>query len=197
MRDPWLDRWLGSIGEHACGRPILELGCGSGRDTATLRRAGHAVVAIDISATALFAARLRAPGATFHRQDIRAPFPIGEAGVGVVIASLSLHYFPWVETLELVQRIRGVLLPHGALLCRLNSTNDRHFGAIGHERLDVNYYRVQGQAKRFFDRSAIDALFADGWTIRHIEERTIDRYALPKSVWELMLVHDSCTRAAQ
>jgi len=37
--DPWLARWLPLLAERAGGRPVLELGCGGGRDTATLAEA--------------------------------------------------------------------------------------------------------------------------------------------------------------
>jgi SAM-dependent methyltransferase len=184
-RDPWLPRWLKLIGERAGGLPVLELGCGGGRDSAVLTAAGLHVVGVDLSAKAVERARQRVPSAEFHCQDIRAPFPLARAGV--VVASLSLHYFPWPETEALVERIRRLLVPSGILLCRLNSTNDHHFGASGHPRIDDDYYLVDGAPKRFFDRAAIDRLFSPGWRMQSVEERTIDRYDLPKAAWEVVL----------
>jgi len=183
--DPWLARWLPLIGERAAGLPILELGCGGGRDSAALVAAGHQVVGVDLSAKAIANAHQRAPSAEFHCQDIRAAFPVERAGV--VIASLSLHYFPWAETEALVERIRQLLEPAGVLACRLNSTNDHHFGATGQPRLDDDYYMVDGALKRFFDRAAIDRLFSSGGHMLSAEEQTIDRYDLPKAVWEVIL----------
>jgi SAM-dependent methyltransferase len=184
-RDPWLARWLKLIAERAAGLPVLELGCGGGHDSAVLTAAGLNVVGVDLSADAVERARQRVPSAEFHCQDIRAPFPLARAGV--VVASLSLHYFTWPETEALVGRIRRLLVPSGILLCRLNSTNDHHFGASGHPRIDDDYYLVDGAPKRFFDRAAVDRLFSPGWRMLSIEERTIDRYDLPKSVWEVVL----------
>jgi SAM-dependent methyltransferase len=184
-RDPWLARWLPLIGERAAGLPVLELGCGGGRDSEVLAAAGHQVVGVDLSTKAIANARERVPSATFHCQDIRAPFPVERAGV--VIASLSLHYFPWPETEALAERIRQLLLPAGVLLCRLNSTNDHHFGASGHPRIDDDYYMVDGEPKRFFDRAATERLFARGWRTLSLEERVIDRYDHPKRVWESVL----------
>ncbi len=183
--DPWLERWLPLIGERAGSLPILEIGCGGGRDTEVLAGAGHRVSAVDLSPDAIAKARVRAPQAQFHCQDIRAPFPVSEAGV--VVASLSLHYFPWPETEALVGRIRNLLRPAGLLLCRLNSTNDHHFGASGHPQIDENFYLVDGAPKRFFDRAAVDRLFTSGWRTLGTEERIIDRYERPKSVWEVVL----------
>jgi SAM-dependent methyltransferase len=184
-KDPWLARWLKLIGERAGGLSVLELGCGGGRDTEVLAAAGHRVVAVDLSPDSVAKARTRVPQAEFHCQDIRAPFPVDAAGV--VVASLSLHYFSWPETETLVGRIRSVLSPAGVLLCRLNSTNDHHFGASGHPQIDENFYLVDGEPKRFFDPAAVDRLFSSGWRMLSAEERPIDRYDLPKSAWEVVL----------
>lgn len=184
-RDPWLDRWLALIAERAAGLPILELGCGAGRDSVVLAGAEHRVVGIDLAPEAIERSAKRVPSGSFHCQDIRDPFPVTHAGV--VVASLSLHYFPWRETEVLVGRIRQVLTPSGVLLCRLNSTNDHHFGASGHTAIGENFYRVDGQPKRFFDRAGVERLFAQGWRALGLEERVIDRYEHPKSVWQAVL----------
>jgi SAM-dependent methyltransferase len=186
--DPWLERWLPLVAERAGTGPVLELGCGSGADTSVLARAGHRVVALDLSRLWLTVAKIRVPSCEFHCQDIRAAFPLSpEKKINVVVASLSLHYFSWAETERLVERIRTVLGPAGVLLCRLNSTKDVNFGARGHPAIEENYYRVDGAPKRFFDRAAVDRLFAHGWRVRHLEENVVHRYVRPKSLWEAVL----------
>jgi trans-aconitate methyltransferase len=184
--DRWLDSWLDLVEARAAGRPILELGCGSGRDTEVLVGAGQRVVALDLSAESIAAACSRVPTAQFFCQDVRAPFPGAAAEARVVVASLSLHYFAWDETVALVDRIHAQLLPAGLLLCRLNSTNDLHHGAAGHPEIAKDFYQVGGITKRFFDRAAVDALFGVAWQVLHLEEQTIDRYADPKVVWEIV-----------
>jgi len=183
--DPWLERWLDMIGKRTADLPILELGCGGGRDSEVLAAAGHRVIGIDRSDTAVARARQRVPTGEFHCQDIRAPWPAERAGV--VLASLALHYFPWDETLALVERIHRTLAPNGLLLCRLNSTNDHHFGASGHPAIAEHFYLVDGEPKRFFDRAAADCLFGSGWRVLSQEEGVIARYDHPKSVWEVLL----------
>ncbi len=184
-KDQWLGRWLTLIGERAAGLPILELGCGGGRDTEVLAAAGHKVIGLELSPKAIANARQRVPSAEFHAQDIRAAWPVDRAGV--IVASLSLHYFPWTETEALVERIARMLIPGGVLLCRLNSTNDHHFGASGYPEIDRHYYRVDGEPKRFFDEANVNRLFAGGWRVLHKKEGTIDRYDRPKVVWEVIL----------
>lgn len=183
--DRWLDRWLALVAERAGDLPILEIGCGSGQDTETLAGRGHPVVAFDLSEKQVEGARKRVPSARFSVRDIRAPFPVAQANV--IVASLSLHYFPWDETLAIAARVRDTLTTNGVLLCRLNSTQDVHFGATGHEEIAQDYYRVDGEPKRFFDREAVESLFAQGWHTLSLEELTVHRYARPKVLWEIVV----------
>jgi len=185
--DPWLERWLPLLRERAGGGVLLELGCGGGRDTAALVQAGLSVVALDRSEDCLAEARRNVPGATFHCLDLRSPFPDQGRGVDAVLASLSLHYFSWPETLGIVGRIRSVLSPGGLLLCRLNSTLDHHHGALGHPTLAKDFYLVDGIPKRFFDRPAVTELFSGAWRFLSLEEMEIQRYEAPKVVWEAVL----------
>ena len=187
MKDPWLQQWLPLIRARASALPILELGCGEGEDTLVLVKDGHHVIAIDLSEQSIEAAKIQAPGADYYCQDIRAEFPPNTIGIGVVVASLSLHYFTRSTTLEIVDRICATLQIGGVMLCRLNSTNDRYYGAIGHLEISPNYYLVNGEPKRFFDRMAIAELFTNGWKILVIEEKVIYKYEHPKSVWEVIL----------
>jgi SAM-dependent methyltransferase len=185
--DPWLQRWLPLSCERAAGStPIFELGCGYGDDTLILTDAGFAVIALDRSPSNIEVAKTKAPAAEFLTQDMRAAFPARLSELGVVVASLSLHYFSWPETCALVERIGRCLRLGGVLLCRLNSTNDHHWGASGHPRIDEHYYLVNGEPKRFFDNEALDKLFA-GWRVLAKEEMIIQRYDRPKVVWEIIL----------
>ena len=185
--DRWLDRWLPLLAGHTAGRAVLELGCGTGRDTAALLRAGHRVVALDRSLASLAVARISARGATLVRRDLREPWPTQEGGYGAVVASLSLHYFDWATTEQIIARVRDALCARGVFICRLNSTRDEHFGASGHPMIERNYYNVNGTPKRFFDRADVDRLFARGWHIDSVEESLIGRYHAPKAAWELVL----------
>lgn len=196
--DDWLTPWIAGLRASvraAGGAPVLELGCGPGRDTEVLVAAGLPVVALDLLPQQVQRARRRVPrGAEFHVQDMRAPFPLGEPGAGTgrgpagaVLASLSLHYFDWPQTLQLVARIRRVLRPGGMLLCRLNSVRDTHHGALDGVPLDPadpRFVRVGGWDKRFFDRPQVEAMFAQGWYWQHLQERSVLRYRLPKVLWE-------------
>jgi SAM-dependent methyltransferase len=185
--DVWLDRWMPLIRERAQQAPLLEIGCGVGDDTVVLCEAGFVVHAFDVSREAVQNARRRAPLATVELRDIRDPLPQRAQGLGVVVASLSLHYFCWQETRDLVQRIRGALRPGGVLLCRLNSTEDHHFGASGYPPIENNFFLVDGVPKRFFDEASIAQLFVQGWNFLSQEHHFSSKYTQTKALWELVL----------
>ena len=182
--DPWLTRWLPLVRERAAGTPLLEIGCGHGDDTAELVKAGLEVVAFDLSALSVGIARIRVPTAQIECQDARDPFPGLIKAPGTVVAGLSLHYFGWEETLKIVQRIQTLLKPGGVLLCRLNSTEDKHFGAQGHNEIEHNFYNVNGEPKRFFDQATVESLFAIGWNILFLEHLVTSKYGKSKALWE-------------
>lgn len=187
LSDPWLNRWLPLVRERADTAPVLEIGCGYGDDTAVLTDAGLRVHAFDRSRVAVGIAKVRAPSALVECRDIREPFPGQAQELGAVVASLSLHYFPWSETQVLAQRIRAALRPGGVLLCRLNSTQDHNFGASGHPEVEPNFFLVKGAHKRFFDEASIGLLFAQGWNRLSLEHFVTNKYSKPKALWEVVL----------
>ena len=191
LSDPWLQRWLASAVAHAGDAPVLESGCGHGDDTAVLAAAGLKVKAFDLSRTAVAVAKARVPTATFECRDIRDPFTVAPGQAGLVVASLSLHYFGWEETVAIVQRVREVLRPGGLLLCRLNSTEDHHFGASGHPQIEPNFFSVDGEPKRFFDEADVNRLFAGGWRRLSLEHFVTRKYLRSKALWEVVLERDA------
>ena len=189
-RDAWLDRWIVLIGERSAGRPILELGCGSGQDTLNLAEAGFDVISVDLDRMACERARARVPQAKILCQDFRQLLAAETATYGAVVASLSLHYFNWEETVALVQRVKSALAVGGVFLCRLNSTEDHNYGASGHPEIEPGYYIVDGSPKRFFDEGALDRLFTSGWLELSRQHVVTDKYESPKALWEIVLERD-------
>lgn len=191
LRDNWLDRWLPLAVARAGGAPVLEVGCGHGDDTVSLAAAGLRVIAFDLSAAAVGIAKTRVPSASIECRDIRDALPRQARELGVVVASLSLHYFGWSETLEIAKRLRAALRPGGVLLCRLNSTEDKNFGAYGHPEIELNFFMVNGEPKRFFDAPSVHSLFSAGWTFHSLEHFTTYKYLKPKSLWEAVVERDA------
>lgn len=186
--DPWLNPFVDAM--RAAGESVLELGCGIGEDATELTAHGFRVVAFDLSRKMIRAAVGNAPDARFFVADLSAPLPVRSGAVDCVVASLSIHYFPWQRTVAVIDEVRRVLRPDGVFVFRVNATDDVNFGALQGEELEPNFYHVPPDGrnnrpfKRFFDEASIRALLAPGWQIAHLTHRTISRYETPKQVWE-------------
>lgn len=186
IADPWLERWLPQLAKVR-GAPVLELGCGIGQDTRYLMERGFRVIAGDYSRTALDVARELAAPVAFVQYDLRDGLPFPRETFPVIVAGLCLHYFDQAQTERIVAEICDRLRPGGLLLARVNSVRDVHHGAVGNEEIEPGCYLVHGALKHFFDAGDLRALFADGWRLHHLEERTIYRYDNPKVIWEVVV----------
>jgi ubiquinone/menaquinone biosynthesis C-methylase UbiE len=182
--DAWLERWRHLL-DAGPGSPVLELGCGDGRDARFLTERGFPVIATDLSEKALEITRRRAPAAKTQNVDLTRGLPFPDESFGVIVASLSLHYFPWRQTTEILADVRRCLRPDGHLLARLNSTKDPHYRAAEKQPVENNFYLVEGMPKRLFDQQDLKALLQEGWKILATEERTSRRYGGQKLAWEV------------
>lgn len=90
---------------------ILDVGCGTGRISHELHRAGYHVVGIDPHGPSLEVARQEVPGGTFVRGDVLT-HELPQAPFDGVVAVGSLHHFDLDRGL---QRIHDLLRPGGWL----------------------------------------------------------------------------------
>lgn len=170
---------------------VFDAGCGYGADAEALADAGFRVVACD---------RRRPPGGSwgppvsFFLADLRR-LPLRAPTFSVVIASLSLHYLSWADTLAAFRSIGTLVAPGGCFLFRVNASDDVHHGAGQGEQLEPGFFRVpdplvsHSETKRFFTEADVRAVVPPGFAIEHLAHRTILRYEQPKQVWECLLVH--------
>lgn len=179
--DDWLDTYAVSICEAGeRGGLVLELGCGSGRDTERLARLAH-VVATDCRIGPLVGRSSEAVPRIVLDHSRKLPFR--DSSFAFVVASLCLHYFPLGRTRHAVAELSRVLARPGYALVRLNSSNDTNYGAGSGAEIERNMYLVNGHPKRFFSEDEVRSLFRE-WTTLSLHETVIDRYEKPKSVWE-------------
>lgn len=124
----------------APGGTVLEVGCGTGRNTAWLAEVADAVVAVDISEEMLARtrARLRAAPVFLVRQDVREGLPLADASFDAVVITLVLEH---VERLEnVLAECARVLRPGGTLrICEYHpyrqlGGGQARFGAPGCEQ---------------------------------------------------------------
>jgi ubiquinone/menaquinone biosynthesis C-methylase UbiE len=103
------------------GRRVVEVGCGTGANSAWLAERGAAVLGLDVSPAMLrrASARVRSPRACFVQHDVRAAWPVRDGAADVVIAMLVLEH---VEDLSFVFAEAARVLRRGGevLVCELH-----------------------------------------------------------------------------
>jgi ubiquinone/menaquinone biosynthesis C-methylase UbiE len=103
------------------GREVLELGCGTGKNTTYLAEHAARVVALDFSEGMIARAheRLATSNVKFIRHDVRDPWPVPPASVDLVVGNLILEH---VHDLAPVYfEAARVLRPEGQLfVCELH-----------------------------------------------------------------------------
>jgi SAM-dependent methyltransferase len=181
--DRWLDRYE-SILQQSRDFPIIDLGCGYGNDTLFLHERGYHVVSCDLSGEALKRLTVFIDKPVTKHFDMLNGLPFKKDSAKLIIADLSLHYFPWEDTKRVVNDIGRVLINSGYLLCRVNSVRDTNHGAGQGRLIEKNYFEVQGRLKRFFDRDCLEELFKD-WSIENMTEAPLYRYGKEKILWEI------------
>lgn len=181
--DLWLDKYE-DILIKSKDIPIIDLGCGSGNDSLYLSERGYEVISCDFSEEALKRLSYFIDNPVIRLFDLRDGLPFENNSARVVISDLSLHYFYWEETEKILKEIDRVLTDDGILLCRVNSIKDINYGAGKGIELEKNYYDIEGNLKRFFDKEQIEKLFLK-WKIHYISEYEMARYGREKIVWEV------------
>jgi SAM-dependent methyltransferase len=182
----WLSSFLPAL--RARGSRLIEIGCGPGLDAATLLAAGFDVTAFDRASIAH--AHAMAPNAHLFRADLGRPLPLRAGVFDAALASLSLHYLPWAETVAAFAEIRRVLRPVAPFLFRVNATDDVHHGAGQGEEVERHLYTAApgswSDAKRFFDEDDVRRVVRGLFVIDRLTHQTIHRYEQPKQVWECL-----------
>jgi Methyltransferase domain. len=140
-------------------------------------------VACDFALEALKKINILCPEVKTKCFDMSKGLPFEDGKVDIVVADLSLHYFNWKTTKNIVGNISRVLVPNGILLGRVNSINDFNYGAMTGRKLGKNYFYIDGCKKRFFQREEIINLFK-GWNIVNLYETSTDKYNEEKMIWE-------------
>lgn len=180
--DNWLDKYASIL--KKIKTPILDLGCGSGNDTLYLTEKGFSVIACDYSDIALEQVNQNIKNVKTIKLDISLPLPFEDNAFDLIIADLSLHYFDEQTTKNIMKEIKRILKPNGNLLARVNSISDLNYGASQGQRLEENYYFVDGYNKRFFSENDAEKFFSIvGKT--DIKETEMLRYTKPKKVIEI------------
>jgi ubiquinone/menaquinone biosynthesis C-methylase UbiE len=129
--------------------PVVDIGCGPGRDSLRLAQLGFEVLATDLSDAMLAEARKRCEGQpewehiTFRRMDMRSLDLPDEACAGLWVSASFLH-IPKQENIPVLREFLRVLLSGGALMLIVKESDGGE-----DERFEV--HQPSGQV-RFFAR---------------------------------------------
>lgn len=183
--DDWLEKYTYILNKSK-DIPIIDLGCGFGNDTLYLNERGYKVISCDYCQEAIN--RLKH---FIHEPDTRLfnmidGLPFDDDSARVIISDLSLHYFSWKDTNNIVKEISRVLDKDGYLACRVNSVRDVNHGAGQGIKLEHNFYDINGKLKRFFEKFDIERLF-NGWVFEYLDECEMNRYDELKIAWDFVV----------
>jgi malonyl-CoA O-methyltransferase len=106
---------------HITGQRVLELGCGTGKNSVWLASSARELIALDFSAGMLALARERVGGsnAQFVEHDIRERWPVGDGVIDVVVGNLVLEHVS--DLAPVYAEAARVLAPGGQLFfCELH-----------------------------------------------------------------------------
>lgn len=152
------------------GRDVLELGCGTGKNTAWLGERARTVIALDFSAGMLATARrrIRASHVRFVRHDIRRRWPVRGSSVDAVVGNLLLEH---VRQLGPIYREAArVLRPGGQLLlCELHPDRQRQ-GSQAHFTDAAIGRTVRVTAYRHTVGEYVNGGIGAGLCLRHLGE---------------------------
>jgi SAM-dependent methyltransferase len=183
LYDLWLDKYEDLLNASK-DIPIVDLGCGLGNDTLYLDKRGYKIISCDYSEEALKRLGRSIDNPVTKLFNIKNGLPFESESIKIIIADLSLHYFSWIETKKIINEIKRVLTKDGFLLLRVNSVKDTNYGAGQGILLEKNYYNIDGNLKRFFDKEQLEELFID-WEVYYIHEYEMNRYIHSKVLWEM------------
>ena len=147
-------------------RTILELGCGTGNDTARLAAEGYSVTAIDGSGEAIGQAQAKYGSlARFLVADMTQRLAFRDGSFDAVMSNVAMHMFPDGVTRALFAQVGRLVRAGGLFLFHVNALEDRPLRArwLPARELEPNYVvEESGQTMHFFSEAYLRELL-EGW----------------------------------
>lgn len=182
--DNWFDKYIYLLNKND---KIIELGCGRAYTSLYLLDNGFKdVTACDFSTEVISILNTEYKELNTSVFDMSESLPFKDNEINVIIADLSLHYFDTKKTKYIISEIYRVLKSGGYLIGRVNSANDKYHIPVNAKVLEKNFYYDGEIYKRFFIEEDFNELFKD-FEIISLEEKHMDRYEKPKTLWEFCI----------
>ena len=154
------------------GRDVLELGCGTGKNTGWLAERARRVVGMDFSPGMLEVARDRVPleRVTLVQHDIRERWPVDDASVDLVVGNLILEHLANVSAV--FAEAARVLRPGGTMYsCELHPYRQLR-GGQAHFTDEWSGEVVFAPAFQHTIAEYLNAAVAGGLTVARVDEWT-------------------------
>ena len=152
------------------GQRVLELGCGTGKNSVWLASEARELIALDFSPGMLAVARERvgAAHARFIEHDIREPWPVETVSVDVVVGNLVLEH---VQDLTAVYAEAARVLRSGGqlFLCELHPQRQL-LGGQAHFVDAATSETISVPAFRHTTSEYVNDGLAAGFVLRHLGE---------------------------
>lgn len=182
--DNWFNKYIHLLNKSD---KIIELGCGRAYTSLYLLNNGFSdVTACDFSTEVINILNTEHKELNTSVFDISEKLPFKDDEINVIIADLCLHYFDSKKTKEILNEIYRVLKSGGYLIGRVNSANDKYHIPLGAKVLEKNFYYDGEIYKKFFEEDDFKELF-ENFKILSLEEKHMDRYEKPKTLWEFCI----------
>ena len=156
----WIEKYLEYFNKKMeC--MIVDLGCGKGANAIYLQEQGFNVLACDFAPSAIRFINEIYPSIQTICFDMISEFPNDISDVGIVLASLSIHYFALDDTVKLYDNIRNILGLGGYFIFRVNSKKEfENKDKVNvTDIIEKDYYILKdGTTKRYFDIKSISQL---------------------------------------
>lgn len=179
-----------SLFEDAGLNKVLELGCGQGRDTWPMVRAGFSVCALDYSATGINQMQDFANenglicGLRVH--DALQPLPFPDGHFDAIYSHMFFTMqFSMDELRSMMRECLRVLRPGGLHVYSVRNYNDLHYGKF-EARGEDTWENPLGFVVHFFSEEKIRSL-TDGYEVIRIEEFIEATPPFDKTLYEVVL----------
>ena len=129
-------------------KPLLDLGCGDGKDSVYFYKMGFSVTAVDFSIVGINKVKARDPHISRIHSDIT-KLNLDKNSFDVIYAHLSLHYFDDRTTIQIFKNIHRALRKSGLLFVKCKSVDDPQFGKG--EQVGPTMY-IRGHLRHFFSK---------------------------------------------
>lgn len=148
---------------------VVDLGCGTGRDSLFFAACNHKVLAVDLSSEAIRMVSRAAPGITAIEEDFVTFLGKYENAFDYLYSRFSLHAISANQEQAFMRRAYAALKKGGLLFIEARSIQDERFGRG--EEIARNTFRYEGHARRFIDVNELgENLKTEGFFIEKITQ---------------------------